>query len=50
MWNLCFSMNHAMQTIDTDVWNCLMCHTADYMYKLYPVFKYDLYCFEILLV
>ena len=37
------SMNHAIQTLDSDVWNCLMCHTADYMFKLYQVFKYDLY-------
>ena len=37
------SMNHAIQTLDSDVWNCLMCHTADYMFKLYQAFKYDLY-------
>jgi hypothetical protein len=39
------SMNHAIQTLDSYVWNCLMCQTADYryMFKLYQVFKYDLY-------
>jgi hypothetical protein len=37
------SMNNAMQTLDADVWNCLMCHTADYMFKLYKVFKSDFY-------
>ena len=36
------SMNHTMQTINADVWS-LLCHIADYMYKLYQVFNYDLY-------
>ena len=38
-------MNHDIQTLDSYVWNCLMCHTADYryMFRLYQVFKYDLY-------
>ena len=37
------SMNHAIQTLVSDVWNCLMSHTADFMFKLYQVFKYHLY-------
>ena len=36
-------LTSAIETFDADVWSCLMCHTADYMFKLYQVFKYDLY-------
>ena len=37
------SMNHTMETINADVCSLLLCHIADYMYKLYQVFNNDLY-------